>query len=92
MNDYTSARPSERSLGVAEAAMAREELYTTLAQLRDRLNYAQRVDDAVDDAKARIAETRRSRPLVFAAGCAGVAVAAGLVVWGVARGISRRIN
>ncbi|MBC9936382.1 MULTISPECIES: DUF3618 domain-containing protein [unclassified Leucobacter] len=92
MNDYTSARPSERSLGVAEAAMAREELYTTLAQLRDRLNYAQRVDDAVDDAKARIAETRRSRPLVFAAGCAGVAVVAGLVVWGVARGISRRIN
>ena len=92
MNDHMNARPSERTMGVTEAEAAREELDSTLAQLRDRLNYAQRVDDAVDDAKLRIAETRRSRPLVFVAGCAGVAVVAGLVVWGVARGISRRIS
>lgn len=83
---------AEKARGEAEAARAREELYGTLAQLKDRLNYAQRVDDAVDDAKHRIAETKRERPLVFAAAVAGVATTAGLVAWGIARAVANRIG
>lgn len=92
MSEHTNPKVTARAEGVHEAAVAREELYTTLAQLRDRLNYAQRVDNAVDEAKLRIAETRKSRPAVFLVGCVGVAALTGLVVWGVARGISRRIG
>lgn len=91
MTESKRKLPGERDLGVAEATAARDDLYETLSQLRDRLNYAQRVDNAVDKAKLRIVETRRSRPVVFVAGCIGVAAVAGVVVWGVARGISRRI-
>lgn len=91
MSEYSNRSPSDRELGVTEAEVAREELYGTLAQLRDRLNYAQRVDDAVDDVKLRIAETRRNRPIAFVVGCAGTAVLAGLSVWGVARAITRKI-
>jgi hypothetical protein len=58
----------EKQQGVADAAVARAELYDTLSQLKDRLNYAQRVDDAVDEAKLRIAEQKRRNPLGFAAG------------------------
>lgn len=92
MTEVTRRHPSERVLGVTEATAARDELYETLAQLRDRLNYAQRVDNAVDEAKLGIIATRRNRPRVFAAGCVGVAAAAGLVVWGVAQGIARRLR
>lgn len=73
----------EREQGIAAATQAREELYGTLAQLKEQLNYAKRFDRAVDRAKARIAETKKSSPLVFAAGVAATATAAGLVVWGV---------
>lgn len=78
--------------GIEEAAVAREELYTTLAQLRDRLDYAQRIDDAAERAKVRIAEERRERPLVFVAGVAAVAVVAGLAVWGVAKAVSKSLR
>lgn len=88
MNQYTNKQPSASALGVSEAEAARAELYGTLGQLRDRLNYAQRIDDAVDDAKMRIMQTKQNRPLAFIGGCVGVAAVAGLVVWGVARAIA----
>lgn len=81
-----------REQGVAEAAQARAELYDTLTQLQGRLNYAQRIDDSVADAKRRIVAEKEQNPLVFAAGVAGVAVAAGLVVWGIARAVARRVR
>ncbi|WP_440312248.1 DUF3618 domain-containing protein [Leucobacter chromiireducens] len=81
-----------REQGVADATQARTELYDTLTQLQGRLNYAQRIDDSVADAKRRIAAEKEQNPLVFAAGVAGVAVAAGLVVWGIARAVSRRLR
>lgn len=78
--------------GVREATRARAELYDTLGQLRDQLNYAQRIDDAVDRAKARAAREREERPFVFVAKVASVAVVAGAVVWGVARTVARRFD
>lgn len=92
MNDNTYRKANASELGVNEADLARVELYDTLAQLRDRLNYAQRIDNAVDDAKLRLAETRRSKPLAFAAGCVGVATLAGLAAWGIARRVSRNFR
>lgn len=82
----------ERAQGVAEAQLAREELYGTLGQLQDRLNYAKRVDDATARLVERVEDERRERPLVFIAGVAVVAIAAGAVVWAVARNISKRFN
>ncbi|QIM15690.1 DUF3618 domain-containing protein [Leucobacter insecticola] len=82
----------EKQRGVAEAAAARAELYGTLSQLKDRLNYAQRVDDAVDDAKRRITEQKRRNPLGFMIGVAGVAVVVGAVVWGVATTVAKRVS
>lgn len=92
MSELVTTGLSAKAVGVIEAAAAREELYGTLGQLRDRLNYAQRVDDAVDDAKARIIEIRRKKPLVFVAGCLGVATASGVAVWGIVRGVTRYIR
>lgn len=83
---------NRNSLGVAEAARARAELYTTLGQLRQRLDYAQRIDDATARAGERIGRLRRDRPLMFMAGVAGVAVVAGVVVWGVARVVVRNLK
>lgn len=82
----------EKQQGVVQAAQARAELYDTLAQLKDRLNYAQRVDDAVDDVKHRISEQKRRNPLAFAAGVAGAAVIAGVAVWTVASAVIRRFE
>lgn len=83
---------TEKQQGIADAELARAELYTTLSQLKDRLNYAQRVDDAVDDAKLRIIEQKQRNPLAFVAGVAGVAVIAGVVVWGVATTVAKRFR
>lgn len=83
---------SEKQQGIADAELARAELYSTLSQLKDRLNYAQRVDDAVEDAKIRIAEQKQRNPLAFVAGVAGVAVIAGVVVWGIATSVAKRIR
>ncbi|MCW2289478.1 DUF3618 domain-containing protein [Leucobacter luti] len=80
----------DREQGVAEAQHARAELYDTLSQLQNRLNYAQRIDDSVADAKRRIAEEKEQNPLRFIAGVAGVAAVAGLVVWGIARSVAKR--
>lgn len=83
-------RREERVRGIADAAIARAELYDTLGQLRDRLNYAKRIDDATARLADRVEEERRERPLVFAAGAAAVAAAAGGIVWAIARGVSKR--
>lgn len=82
----------EKQQGLADAARARAELYDTLGLLRDRLNYAQRVDDAVARTKLRIAEQRRDNPAGFVAGAAAVAVLAGAAVWGIASAVGRRFK
>lgn len=83
---------SDRRKGVEDAARARAEVYETLEQLQQNLNFARRIDDAVDDAKARIARKRAIDPVGFAAVAAGIAVAAGLAVWGVAAAVARRFD
>ncbi|MFV0434576.1 MAG: DUF3618 domain-containing protein [Leucobacter sp.] len=82
----------EKQRGIVAAQKARTELYDTLSQLKDRLNYARRVDDAVAAAKSRIAQQKRSNPAAFAAGVVGVAAAAGLAVWGVASTVAKRFQ
>ncbi|SJN08871.1 hypothetical protein FM113_04620 [Leucobacter sp. 7(1)] len=82
----------DREQGVAEAQVARAELYDTLTQLQGRLNYAQRIDDSVAHAKRRIVAEKERNPLAFVAGVAGVAVVAGLVVWGIARSVGNRLR
>lgn len=85
-------RQNERERGVAQAQVARAELYDTLGQLRNRLDYAQRIDDATERLMDRATEQKRERPLVFAAGVVAVAAVAGTVVWAVARGIARNFR
>lgn len=82
----------DRQQGVADAQVARTELYDTLTQLQGRLNYAQRIDDSVANAKRRIVAEKERNPLAFVAGVAGVAVVAGLVVWGIARSVGNRLR
>ncbi|GAA1611815.1 hypothetical protein [Leucobacter chromiireducens] len=82
----------DRQQGVADAQAARTELYDTLTQLQGRLNYAQRIDDSVANAKRRIVAEKERNPLAFVAGVAGVAVVAGLVVWGIARSVGNRLR
>lgn len=86
------SRREERARGIANAEMARAELYDTLGQLRDRLNYAKRFDDATARLTARIEEQRRERPLAFAAGVVLAAATAGAVVWAVAKGVAKRFD
>lgn len=78
--------------GIAEAARARAELYDTLGQLRERLDYAQRIDDSIARASHRIAEEKRENPLGFAVGAIAVAAVAGVAVWGIARAVLRRLG
>ncbi len=83
---------NSKAQGIIEAELARAELYDTLGQLRDRLNYAQRFDDAMDRAGARIQEVKEEQPAVFATGVVVAAAAVGAIVWAVARGITKRIR
>lgn len=78
--------------GVLEAQRARAELYDTLGQLRERLDYAQRMDDSMERTRRRIARTKRENPLGFAVGVAAVAAVAGLAVWGIARRVARAFD
>ena len=80
----------DRERGLADAQQAREELYQTLTQLQGRLNYAQRIDDSVANAKRRIVAEKERSPLTFAAGVVGAAAVAGVIVWGIARAVARR--
>ncbi|MBP6685896.1 MAG: hypothetical protein KA158_10790 [Leucobacter sp.] len=82
----------QRAVGIAEAEVARAELYDTLGQLSNRLNYAKRIDEATERVGVRIREERRERPLVFIAGVVVVAAAAGAVVWAVARRAGRNLR
>lgn len=75
--------------GVVEAQRARSELYDTLGQLRDRLDYAQRIDDSIARAKRRVTAERRENPVGFAIGAVAVAAVAGVTAWGVTRLIVR---
>lgn len=84
--------PNEKQQGIADAAKARAELYGTLSQLKDRLNYAQRIDDAVDDARHKIAEQKRQNPVAFVVGVAGAAAVAGAIVWGIASVVAKRLR
>lgn len=82
----------KRDPGVDAANAARAELYDTLSQLRDRLDFAQRIDDRVQETSRQLSDLRRRRPLEFAAGAVAVAGVAGLIVWGIARRVARRIQ
>lgn len=68
-----------------ETARLRAELGETLDELQDKLNLSKRIDEKVAD----FAELRHTKPLVFAAGVAGIATVAGLAVWGVVRYITK---
>lgn len=81
----------EKQRGIEDAARARAEVYETLDQLQYKLNFARRVDDAVDEAKERIAVKRALDPVGYAAAAAGIAIAAGAIVWGVATAVVRRL-
>lgn len=85
----TEKRPD---LGLLQAQQAREELYDTLGQLRERLDFAQRIDNRVARARRRIAQEKRENPVGFAARVVVVASVAGLAVWGVARLIAKSID
>ena len=80
---------SAKAQGIADAAIARGELYDTLAQLKDQLNYARRFDEAVERMEERVQQVREERPAVFIAGVVSVAVVAGTVVWAVASRVAR---
>jgi hypothetical protein len=77
----------ESKLGVVEADLARAELYDTLGQLRERLDYAKRVDRTIERASRRIAASKRENPAAFASAVVGVAAVCGLAAWGVTRKI-----
>lgn len=83
--------PNERQQGIADAAKARQELYGTLSQLKDSLNYAQRIDDAVEDARLKIVDQKRRHPVAFFVGVAGAAVVVGAVAWGIATAVTKRL-
>lgn len=82
----------DRQRGIEDAARARAALYDTLGQLKVQLNYAQRVDDALDDVKHRVAEERRHNPIGFGAAVVGVAAVAGAVVWGIGSAVAKRFG
>lgn len=83
---------TDKQRGIDDAARARAEVYETLGQLQDNLNFAKRIDEAVGDAKARFAAQRETNAVAFFGGLAGVAAAVGLAVWGVASAIQRRFD
>lgn len=83
---------ADRQAGIVEANRARVELYDTLGQLRDRLDYAQRIDDRIAETKLRIAEERQENPGGFAIGVAVAATAVGLAAWGIAALVRRALK
>lgn len=85
-------RYEEKRRGVAEANVAREELYATLGQLKEQLNYAKRFDRAVARGQRRISEVKAERPLVFVAGVTAVAAVAGGAVWAIVRCVTRSVK
>lgn len=84
-------RRSRKDL-LTDAEIARAELYETLGLLTERLNFAKRVDVAMDNAAERVREEKLRNPLKFAAGVAAVAAGAGLATWAIARAVLRRVR
>lgn len=83
------SKQTSKAQGIADAAIAREELYGTLAQLKDQLNYARRFDEAVERTEERVQRVREERPAVFITGVVSVAVVTGTLVWAVVNRIAR---
>lgn len=80
----------ERQQGINAAQEARTELYRTLGQLKDRLNYAHRVDVAVGKAKRRLRQKLREDSVtVVATAVTAVTVVAAAAV-GVAALLTRK--
>ncbi|WP_217133559.1 hypothetical protein [Leucobacter chinensis] len=75
-----------------EADLARVELYETLSLLSDRLNYAQRFDDAVERTTEKLQEERKTNPVGFALAVAGVAATVGVLAWVGASKIIRKFQ
>ena len=80
----------EAQVGVENADYVRAELYDTLGQLRDRLNFAQRIDNRIDRARVKVSAMQLENPVKYAACVAGVAATVGVAVWGIANSIVRR--
>lgn len=81
---------TERRDGVERAAIARGELYKTLAQLQKNLNYPRRIDEKISAGFSRVRRFRALRPAVFACGVFVVAAAVGAGVWAVTKIVCRR--
>lgn len=90
MTTPESSAPTRRDVNPADAA--RTELYHTLGQLRSRLDYAQRIDNGLSDARRRMVQQRLQHPARFAAGVGGVALLAGLAVYKVAQAVIRTLD
>ena len=82
----------QRALGLAEADVARAELYATLGQLSDRLNYAKRIDEATERVGIKLRTEREERPAVFFAGVVAVAATAGVIVWAIAKKAAKNLR
>lgn len=85
-------KAEQMAQGITEADRARAELYDSLAQLRDRLDFAQRIDDSLGRARARITAEKREKPLLFIAGVTAVAAVGGLAVWAIAKKVIRAFD
>lgn len=77
---------------IDETEFVRAELYDTLGQLRDRLNFAARIDNRIERARIRVAAEQLENPVRFAVGVAAVAATVGVTVWGIASTVIRRMN
>lgn len=75
-----------------ETRHARAELYDTLGQLSERLNYAKRFDDAVDAEIAKVKRFKKQRPEIFVAAVVGISAVAGAATWLIARSVIRRFK
>ena len=74
------------ALGISDPVeKARAELKATLAAIEIKANVPKRVGHGVDRGVAQVREFARVNPTGAAAAVVGVAVAAGLAVWGLVR-------
>lgn len=81
----TTNLPDAAASTEADIERLREEIGDTLRALEEKLNVGKRVDEATDRAFVRVVDLKRTKPLAFIAGVAGVAIIAGVVVWSTAR-------
>ncbi|MFC4224149.1 DUF3618 domain-containing protein [Lysinibacter cavernae] len=81
----SAATPDLGASTEADIERLREEIGETLRALEEKLNVGKRVDEATDRAFVRVVELKRTKPIAFVAGVAGIAIIAGVVVWSTAR-------